>query len=241
MFKRLSLIAGLSVTALASAVSLTTTSAGAREFQDVATVISSTPIYERVSTPRRECYNEQVTAYEEHRSSRRVYDDRRYEENRGGGIGPGTVLGAVLGGAIGHQFGNSSGGRDRGTAAGAIIGGLIGHDAENRGGYDRVGQRVVEVERVPVTRDVQRCQVVQDYREEIRGYDVRYQYQGREYTTRTSYDPGRTIPVNVQVRPEHHHSGGVTPYYSSPSSYNESRYDRRYDSRQPTPTYVRSY
>jgi uncharacterized protein YcfJ len=234
MFKRLSLIAGLSVTALASAVSLTTTSAGAREFQDVATVISSTPVYERVSTPRRECYNEQVTAYEEHRSSRRVYDDRRYEESNRG-IGPGTVLGAVIGGAIGRQFGNSTGGRDRGTAAGAIIGGIIGNDAENRGGYDRASSRqVYDVERVPVTRDVQRCQVVQDYREEIRGYDVRYQYQGREYTTRMAYDPGRTMPVNVHVRPDHR-SGGA-PYYSSPSSYNE-----RYDGRQPVPTYTRSY
>jgi uncharacterized protein YcfJ len=232
MFKRLSLIAGLSMTALASAVSFTTTSASAREFQDVATVISSTPVYERVATPRRECYNEQVTAYEEHRSSRRVYDDRHYEGNRG--IGPGTVLGAVIGGAIGRQFGDSTGGRDRGTAAGAIIGGIIGNDAENRGGYDRVGQRVVEVERVPVTRDVQRCQVVQDYREEIRGYDVRYQYQGREYTTRMAYDPGRTMPVNVHVRPDHR--GGNAPYYSSPSSHNE-----RYDGRQPQPTYVRSY
>jgi uncharacterized protein YcfJ len=233
MFKRLSLIAGLSMTAMASAVSFTMTSVSAREFQDQATVISSTPVYERVSTPRRECRVEQVVSYEERRTSRQVYDDRGYYEENKRGVGPGTVLGAVLGGVIGHQFGNSSGGRDRGTAAGAIIGGLVGHDAENRGGYDRVTTRqVYDVERVPVTRNVERCNVVADYRDEIRGYDVRYNYQGREYTTRMTYDPGRTVNVNVDVRPHGGHHGHSS-YSNTPSSY--------YENRQPTPTYVRSY
>ncbi len=186
---------------------------------DNAQVISSTPVYERVSVPRRECYNEQVTAYDERRSSRVVDDDQyRYRDNyrdNNRGIGPGTLLGAVLGGAIGHQFGNSSGGRDRGTAAGAIIGGLIGNDAENNG-YRRASapREYVEVERVPVTRDVQRCQTVADYHDEIRGYDVRYRYQGREYNTRMNYDPGSTLQVEVGVRPTY---------------------------RQPTPTYSRTY
>jgi uncharacterized protein YcfJ len=213
MNKRLSLVAAMSAVGLLSVgASLT---ASANQYGDVAQVISSTPIYERISVPRRECYTEQVAAYEERRSSRVVYEDQyRYRENRG--IGPGTVLGAVIGGAIGHQFGNSSGGRDRGTAAGAIIGGLIGNDAENNG-YRRASspREYVEVERVPVTRDVQRCQTVADYREEIRGYDVRYRYHGREYSTRMNYDPGPTLQVEVGVRP---------------SSY-----------RQPAPSYSRSY
>lgn len=119
------------------------------------------------------------------------------------GIGAGTVLGAIVGGAIGHQFGNSSGGRDHGTAAGAIIGGLIGHDAERNGvsGYRRVSGDVIEVDREPVTRDVQRCRTVSDYREEIAAYDVRYSYHGREYVTRMAYNPGPTLPVNVEVSP----------------------------------------
>jgi uncharacterized protein YcfJ len=211
MNKRLSLVAAMSAVGLLSVgASLT---ASANQYGDTAQVISSTPIYERVSVPRRECYTEQVAAYEERRSSRVVYEDRyreSYRENRG--IGPGTVLGAVIGGAIGHQFGNSSGGRDRGTAAGAIIGGLIGNDAENNG-YRRASspREYVEVERVPVTRDVQRCQMVADYREEIRGYDVRYRYHGRDYTTRMDYDPGQTLQVEVGVRPNHRHP---TPSYS---------------------------
>lgn len=221
MNKRLSVIATMSAVGLLSAGASLTASAGhyghGAQYDDRAQVISSTPVYERVSVPRRECHVEQVASYEERRSSRVVYEDRyrdSYNDNkRGGGIGPGTVLGAVLGGAIGHQFGNSSGGRDRGTAAGAIIGGLIGNDAENNG-YRRASspREYVEVERVPVTRDVQRCQMVADYREEIRGYDVRYRYHGREYTTRMDYDPGPTLQVEVGVRPSSYRQSA--PRYS---------------------------
>ena len=194
--------------------------ASAAEYADVATVISSTPVYERVSAPRRECVNEQVSTYDERRV-RRVqpdsYNDSRNYSNSSEsrqGTGAGAVLGAILGGVVGHQFGNSSGGRDRGTAAGAVIGGLIGHSIENdnrsSGSYSDSSYRdsnyrraAYDVERVPVTRDVQRCNVVNDYREEVRGYDVRYRYGNREYTTRLAYDPGQTMPVNVEVRPNY--------------------------------------
>ena len=180
---------------------------------DVATVISSTPIYDRFSSPRRECYTEQLTSYDERRVRYPVRQEYYADSRQNSGAG--AVLGAIVGGVIGHQFGNSSGGRDRGTAAGAVIGGFIGNDIErNGGGYDRYdrndsynnGYRRAsgyEVERVPVTRDVQRCRVVSDSREEIRGYDVRYNYNGREYTTRLSYDPGPTMPINVDVRPSY--------------------------------------
>lgn len=186
---------------------------------DVATVVSATPVYNRVSSPRRECWNEQVTAYEEQRirrpESREVYRESRETS------GSGALLGAIIGGAIGHQFGNSSGGRDRGTAAGAVIGGLIGNDIErtnNSGTYYRTSRDVVDVQRVPVTRDVQRCQTVQDTREEITGYDVVYRFNGKDYTTRMSYDPGPTLPIEVSVRPR-----GSAPV----------------SSREPVPTYRR--
>lgn len=187
-------------------------SASAAEYGDVATVISSTPVYERVSAPRRECYNEQVSTYDERRVRRANPDayaeSRGYSSNsEGRGVGAGAVLGAILGGVVGHQFGNSSGGRDRGTAAGALIGGLIGHDIERNKGdsYSDSNYRraAYDVERVPVTREVQRCNVVNDYREEVRGYDVRYRYGNREYTTRLAYDPGPTMPVSVDVRPSY--------------------------------------
>jgi len=188
----------------------------AQASSDVAQVISSTPVYERVSAPQRECWNEQVTAYEERRTVRpgREY----YTESRPSGAG--TLLGAIVGGAIGHQFGNSTGGRDHGTVAGAIIGGMIGNEAErNNGGYVRTSRDEVVVDRVPVSRDVQRCRTTSQYRDEIVGYDVRYRYNGREYTTRLSYDPGQTLDVDVAVRPR-----------GTPSNY-----------REPVPTYRRTY
>ena len=203
--------------AVLSTLGLSAGSVVAAPHSDVATVISSTPIYVKVTAPRRECYTEQVTRFDERRSVRPV--EQEYITESRPNTGAGAVLGAIVGGVIGHQFGNSSGGRDRGTAAGAVIGGFIGNDVErsNNGGYyngyDSGYRRAsaYEVERVPVTRDVQRCNTVSDYREEISGYDVRYSYNGREYVTRMASDPGPTMPINVDVRPS---------YRSSLPSYN---------------------
>ena len=49
------------------------------------------------------------------------------------------ITGAIVGGAIGNQFGSGSG-RDIATVAGAALGGSIGHDYKNRyhGGNYRV-------------------------------------------------------------------------------------------------------
>lgn len=59
-----------------------------------AQVVSATPIKETVKTPRQECRNVTVT----HR--RPVQDENRIT---------GSVLGAVAGGVIGHQFGGGRG------------------------------------------------------------------------------------------------------------------------------------
>lgn len=171
----------------------------AAPYGDVARVISATPVYTQVSTPRQECRTEQITAYEQ----RQVVRPVEVVEQRPS-VGAGTVLGAIIGGVIGHQFGGSSGGRDHGTAAGAIVGGLVGNsvDRDNGAGtYRQVTNDVVQVDRVPVTRDVQRCNTVSEVRDEIVGYDVRYEYHGREFTTRMAYDPGAEMPVNVEVQP----------------------------------------
>jgi uncharacterized protein YcfJ len=186
--------------ATAAALGVVGSTAWAQTYGDVARVISSTPIYDRVSSPQRECRTEAVTAYEERRSVRPAPEE--YQPARESGIGAGTVLGAIIGGVIGHQFGGSSAGRDHGTAAGAVIGGIIGNQAERNAdeGY-RPASRDVYADRVPVTRDVERCRTVAETREQIVGYDVRYEYNGHEFRTRMPYDPGNQIPVNVEVRP----------------------------------------
>jgi uncharacterized protein YcfJ len=177
--------------AIASLAAAAAPAFGMESFNDRARVISVHPIHERIPIAREECWNDVQRGYQERRVTR---------SDTGAAIGPGTVLGAVIGGVVGHQFGNSSGGRDRGTAAGAIGGGLIGNqvDKENRG----APPPVTEVERVPVERNVERCRTVNEVREATVGYDVRYEYMGRKFSTRMDHDPGRTLHLNVTLAPE---------------------------------------
>lgn len=176
--------------ALACAGVAAVSAAHAESFGDQARVVSSRPVIEQIPVAREQCWNERQSGY---------VDQRVTRSDTGAAIGPGTVLGAVVGGVIGHQFGHSSGGRDRGTAAGAIVGGLVGNqiDRDNAGAPGTT----TEVEQVPVERDVKRCRTVHEVRESTVGYDVRYEYRGRQFTTRLPYLPGRTIPVSVDVQP----------------------------------------
>ena len=175
--------------ALAVAAALLAPAALAQSFTDEAAVIEARPVVERIPIKREECWNERVRGYEQRRVTR---------SDTGAAIGPGTVLGAVIGGVVGHQFGNSSGGRDRATGAGAVVGGLIGNqvDRDNRG--EPVER--VEVERVPA-REVERCRLVEELREATVGWDVRYTYRNREFSTRMPFDPGRRLTVAVNVTP----------------------------------------
>jgi uncharacterized protein YcfJ len=176
--------------ALLPALGLSATAALADAFTDNARVVSVRALTERIPVSREECWNDHQRGYEERRVVR---------SDTGAAIGPGTVLGAVVGGVIGHQFGNSSGGRDRGTAAGAVVGGLVGNqvDRSNAG----PPRETVEIERVPVERNVERCRTVNEVREATMGYDVSYEYRGRQFTTRLPYDPGRNLQVRVDVVP----------------------------------------
>jgi uncharacterized protein YcfJ len=183
-------------------------------YGDVARVISATPIHKRVAFPRRDCRIEEVTRIEERR---RLRPEAGYSPARDEGIGAGTVLGAIVGGVIGHQFGGTTGARDVATGAGALIGGLVGNSIENdaQDGYRTAG-REVHVERAPAIREVERCEEIADARDRVVGYDVRYEYNGREFHVRLPHDPGPQMPVNVEVRPpmaRDPYSGPRTPHY----------------------------
>ncbi len=174
--------------AIATAGVIAPAASFADSFDDSARVLSVRPVRERIPIAREECWNDRERGYEDRSVTR---------SDTGAAIGPGTVLGAVVGGVIGHQMGSSSGGRDRGTAAGAIVGGLIGNQVDR----DNNGADTSQVERVPVERDVQRCRTVHEVREASVGFDVRYEYRGRQFTTRMPYDPGRALKVQVDVQP----------------------------------------
>jgi uncharacterized protein YcfJ len=186
-------------------------SVAAQSFSDVAQVVSAQPIYERVSAPRQECFNETITM--DRRTPSAAYQDARYApapayERSERSLGAGTVIGAIIGGVVGHQLGNSSRGRDHGTVAGVIGGGIIGNLIENSPSANAAPSTVnydpqpARVDYAPETRTVQRCQTVQDSREQITGYNVTYRYNGRDYQTRMAYDPGQTINVRVNLAPE---------------------------------------
>ena len=103
-----------------------------------------------------------------------------YSGNRTSGAG--AVMGAIAGGAAGNAIGKGSG-RAAATAIGVIGGAVLGNQIEG-------GQ--------PQYQNVQRCTTETYYENRTVGYNVVYEYAGRQYTTRTQNDPGRWIPLSVQ-------------------------------------------
>lgn len=151
-------------------------------FTAQARVISSTPIYDSINEPRRECWTETVG-----------YETRSYRGDNNTG---GAILGAIAGGLIGSTVGKGDG-KVAAAAVGAATGAVVG-DRWNDG--DR------RYESRP--RQVERCQVRDNYRQVITGYDVRYRFQDREYTTRLPYDPGRWLTLNVSFSVADDQRGG---------------------------------
>jgi uncharacterized protein YcfJ len=147
---------------------------------EYARVIESRPVYQqvRVSHPREECWNERVRAA-----------DRR----RSGGSDTPALVSAVVGGAIGNALGSNKSSQRVGAVVGAVLGHSIGRDivsANSRSDQSRY-------------RTVRHCETVDEYIHEERlvGYDVRYRYEGRDYSVRTDHDPGSRIRVRVHVEP----------------------------------------
>src|SRR4051812_29441832 len=100
--------------AVASACAVAAPSVFAQTFGDRARVVSAHQVVERIPVTREECWNDRVRGYEDRKVTR---------TDTGAPIGPGTVLGAIVGGVAGHQVGSGRG-NDVATAAGAIVGGL---------------------------------------------------------------------------------------------------------------------
>jgi uncharacterized protein YcfJ len=167
-------------------------------YEDRARVISVTQQFERVNTPRQECRTEYVR--------------ESYYEAPQRSVG-GAIIGGVTGGLLGSTIGRGNG-RVAAAAVGAGIGAIVGDRVDNnRQGYGH--------ERV-VTRPVESCVTVDNWSQVPAGYLVNYEYNGRQYSTVTNDDPGRFIPVHVQVRP----NGYVTQV-----SYSQGRDDDRFEHR----------
>lgn len=98
--------------------------------------------------------------------------------------GVGTVVGAVTGGIIGSQVGNGSG-QAIATAIGVIGGAILGDQ--------------IEGDPAPVVRTASSCTQQVTYENRVVGYNVVYEYAGRQYTTQMNSDPGSQL--NIQITP----------------------------------------
>lgn len=147
--------------------------AGGRAGHDYAEVIDVEPLYQTVRKPikNKECWDEIVT------------------HTRGGeGSAAAVFTGSIVGGLLGHQFGQGNGQRAA-TVVGAVMGGTLGSELSRQEAYSYdVPER--------------RCRVERRYVEErmLQAYRVTYEYAGRTYTEMMDHDPGNRVRVRVNVR-----------------------------------------
>lgn len=95
--------------------------------------------------------------------------------------GGGAIIGAIAGGLIGSQLG---GRESHGlvTAAGMIGGAMLGNKAEEQGNAPPIQTT---------------CTTQTVYENRLVGYNVVYEYAGKQYNVQLPQDPGPTIPLQV--------------------------------------------
>ncbi|MCS6767062.1 MAG: hypothetical protein MO847_12065 [Candidatus Protistobacter heckmanni] len=99
--------------------------------------------------------------------------------------GAGAVLGAVAGGLLGSTAGGGAG-KVAMTAAGALVGAIAGDGIESAG-------------KAPAAVPVQRCQTAASYEQRVTAYNVVYEYAGRQFSSRLSYNPGSRVAVQIEA------------------------------------------
>lgn len=154
--------------------------AQAVEFEDFGRVVRVEPRIEQVRQPRQECRTEYVQA-----------PVQQNPQQRSAG---GSILGGIAGAIIGNQVGGGSG-RTAATAAGAIAGAVVGDRVDNDG--RNVNQAPQYQEQA-----VRQCRTVESHESRTVGYDVTYDYRGRNYTSIMARDPGQRVRLRVSVEPE---------------------------------------
>lgn len=95
--------------------------------------------------------------------------------------GAGALMGAIAGGAMGNAIGDG-GGRAVATAIGILGGAVLGNRIE--GGSQQV-------------QNYQQCTTQTYYENRAVGYNVTYEYAGRQYTVQMPQDPGPTVQLQV--------------------------------------------
>jgi uncharacterized protein YcfJ len=144
-----------------------------------ADVVAVKEVTQTINTPRQECQDVQV------QKQAPVQDEHRVA---------GTVIGGVAGGLLGSTIGGGRG-KTVATVAGAAGGAYAGNQV----------QKSMQQKDVVTTTET-RCKTVNETTKKLVGYDVTYRLDGKESVVRTSFKPGKTIPVKdgqpVLVAPE---------------------------------------
>ncbi len=154
--------------------------AQAVEFEDYGRVVRVQPRVEQVSQPRQECRTDYIQQ-----------PVQQYPQQRSAG---GSIIGGLAGALIGNQVGGGTG-RVAATAAGAIAGAVVGDRVDNNG-------RAVNQPMQMQEQAVRACRTVESYESRTVGYEVTYDYRGRNYTTVMARDPGQRVRLRVSVEPE---------------------------------------
>jgi uncharacterized protein YcfJ len=96
--------------------------------------------------------------------------------------GAGAAMGAIAGGAMGNAVGGGAG-KAAATAVGILGGAIIGDNIEGAP--------------PPQLQNVQRCNVQTFYESRTVGFNVVYEYAGKQYTVLMPQDPGPTIKLQI--------------------------------------------
>lgn len=125
--------------------------------------------------------------------------------------GAGALMGALAGGAVGNQIGGGTG-RALATVAGVMGGAIMGDKIENPGSQ-------IQNQTTCTTQTV--------YENRLIGYNVVYEYAGKQYNVQLPQDPGPTIQLQVTPvgapRSEAPANTAVTTAVAPATVINESR------------------
>lgn len=96
--------------------------------------------------------------------------------------GAGALMGTIAGGAIGNSIGEGSG-KAAATVLGLVGGALLGNS--------------IEGEAPPQTQMVRRCYPQTDYESRVSGYNVVYEFGGKQYSAQMPTDPGQYLQLQI--------------------------------------------
>jgi uncharacterized protein YcfJ len=159
------------------------------------------PTYDYRRRPNEHMYEARVTSVREVRGppEERCWTEHQpgNESHRGDPNVGGAVVGALIGGVLGHQVGSGRG-NTAATVGGAALGAYAGNRVENNRHDNNTSQSDL---------DRSNCRTI-GTSGNVQSYEVRYNWQGRDYITRMDHDPGRFVELGRDVNAD------GTPYSS---------------------------